>query len=92
MSHLRNLRVTALLTGLLVAWTAGPALAGPAPLDREPAGSSGGGATTDIGTSSDPSVWTPIGLGVAAVLAVAVVALALMAVVRHTHHHAPHPV
>lgn len=74
---------------LLLVVVAGPAFAGPAPLDE-------GGATTGSGPGSVPagsgaSIWTYIGYAAAVLLVVVVLTAASMAVTRHAHHHAPHP-
>jgi hypothetical protein len=67
---------------------AGPAFAGPAPLDD---GSPSGGGSAPAPTGSGSSLWTYLGY-VAAVLAViAVVMVASVLLTRQSHRHAAHP-
>ncbi len=88
MSRTRQLLSTA-ASSLFLLFLAGPALAGPAPLDERVGGGNGPPAT--VPTSTGGSVWTYIGYAAAALLVVGLVAVASIAVSRHTHHHAPHP-
>jgi hypothetical protein len=85
MYRIRHL-VSVVLGSLFLGLVAGPAFAGPAPLDE------GEGAVVDPpappSSGSDPSAWLYAGYAaaLAAVLLVAVVAIALD---RHAHAHAP---
>ena len=89
MHRTRSTLLTVVCTTLLML-VAGPALAGPAPLD--PAS-----RTVAPRPRSTPSpartraTWTILGYTAAGLLVVTVLALAAVALVRHSHHHAPHP-
>jgi hypothetical protein len=74
---------------LLLLVVAGPAHAGPAPLDD---GSPSGGGTTPAPIGSSTSLWTYVGYALAALLVVAVIAATARLVARHAAHRAPHPV
>lgn len=73
-------------TSLFLLAVAAPAFAGPVPLEET--GSTGGGAGP---ASGGTSLWTYIGYAAAVLLVIGLVAVASIAVSRHTHHHAPHP-
>lgn len=70
---------------LLVA--AGPAHAGPAPLDETGSGSTPPAAPT----SSGSDLWTYVGYAAAALAVIAVVMVASIVLSRQTHGHAAHP-
>jgi hypothetical protein len=88
MTRTRYLLSTVFGTVLLVV-VAGPAQAGPAPLDD---GSPSGGGSTPAPIGSDSSLWTYVGYALAALLVVAVIAATAKIVARHAGHRAPHPV
>ena len=88
MLRTRNL-ISAAFGTLLLVVMAGPAQAGPAPLDN---GSSSGGGTTPAPIGSGSSLWTYVGYAMAALLVVAVIAATAKIVARHAAHQAPHPV
>jgi hypothetical protein len=81
--------LSAVFGTLLLVVMAGPAQAGPAPLDD---GSSSGGGTTPAPIGSGTSLWTYVGYAMAALLVVAVIAATAKIVARHAGHQAPHPV
>jgi hypothetical protein len=88
MLRTRYLLSTVLGTLLLVV-LAGPAHAGPAPVDD---GGPSGGGTTPAPIGSSTSLWTYLGYAVAALLVVALIAATARVVARHGGHQAPHPV
>lgn len=87
MSRTRQILSTVVGTVLLVL-LAGPASAGPAPLDEGGGGSVGGPGPS---AGSDPSIWMYVGYAAAGLLVIAVVAITAIALDRHAHH-APQPV
>jgi hypothetical protein len=90
MHRTRSTVLIAVCTALL-SLTAGPAFAGPAPL--VPATEGGAPSSpSDAGGGSDPGTWVIVGYTAAGLLLAMVLALAAVTIVRHTHHHAPHPV
>jgi hypothetical protein len=88
MHRTRSTLLMVVCTALLML-VAGPAMAGPAPLDPPTGGHSS--APVDAFDGSDPGAWTILGYTAAGLIVVTVLALAAVAVVRHSHHHAPHP-
>lgn len=84
MSRTRQILATVVTTALLLV-LAGPATAGPAPLDE---GGGGGGTVPSPGASggSDPSIWMYVGFATAGLLVIAVIAFAAVALDRHAHH------
>jgi hypothetical protein len=87
MLRTRNLLSAVVGTVLLVV-VAGPAQAGPAPLDD--GGPSGGGSTpAPIGSGS--SLWTYLGYAAGVVAVIAVVMVASIVLTRQSHRHAAHP-
>jgi Ni/Fe-hydrogenase subunit HybB-like protein len=88
MSRTRQLLTTA-VSSLFLLFVAGPAFAGPAPLDERTSGNGAGTAT--VPTNDGSSIWTYIGYAAAVLLVIGLVAVASIAVARHTHQHAPHP-
>ncbi len=88
MFRTRNLLSAAFGTVLLLVM-AGPAQAGPAPLDD---GSPSGGGTTPAPIGSSTSLWTYLGYALVALLVVAMIAATAKIVARHAGHQAPHPV
>ena len=87
MFRTRYLLSAALGTVLLVA-VAGPAFAGPAPLDD---GSSSGGGSAPAPTASGSSLWTYVGYAAGVLAVIAVVMIASMLLARLSHRHAAHP-
>ena len=87
MLRTRNLISAAFGTLLLVAM-AGPAQAGPAPVDD---GSSSGGGTTPAPIGSSSSLWTYLGYAAAVLAVIAVVMVASIVLSRQSHRHAAHP-
>jgi len=83
----RTLLSAAFGTVLLVV-VAGPALAGPAPLDD---GSTSGGGTTPAPIGSGSSLWTYLGYAAAVLAVIAVVMVASIVLTRQSHRHAAHP-
>ena len=73
---------------LLLVVMAGPAQAGPAPVDD---GSPSGGGTTPAPIGSDSSLWTNLGYAVGILAVIAVVMVAFVVLTRHSHRHAAHP-
>jgi len=88
MHRTRSTLLVVVCTALLML-VAGPAIAGPAPLD--PPADGGASAPVDAVAGSDPGAWTILGYTAAGLLVVTILALAAVIVVRHSHHHAPHP-
>ena len=89
MHRTRSILSTVVCTALLML-VAVPAMAGPAPIDP-PADSGATSPTVDATIGSDPGAWEVLGFVAAGLLAVTVLTFATVAIVRHTHHHAPHP-
>jgi len=87
MLRTRTLLSAAFGTVLLVV-VAGPALAGPAPLDD---GSTSGGGTTPAPIGSGSSLWTYLGYAAAVLAVIAVVMVASIVLTRQSHRHAAHP-
>ena len=87
MLRTRTLLSAAFGTVLLVV-VAGPAQAGPAPLDD---GSTSGGGTTPAPIDSGSSLWTYLGYAAAVLAVVAVVMVASIVLTRQSHRHAAHP-
>ena len=73
---------------LLLVVMAGPAHAGPAPVDD---GGPSGGGTTPAPIGSDSSLWTNLGYAVGILAVIAVVMVAFVVLIRHSHRHAAHP-
>ena len=73
---------------LLLVVMAGPAQAGPAPVDD---GSPSGGGTTPAPIGSDSSLWTNLGYAVGILAVIAVVMVAFVVLTRQSHRHAAHP-
>ena len=86
MLRTRYLLSTVFGTVLLLV-VAGPAYAGPAPLDETGAGSTSPAAPT----SSGLDLWTYVGYAAAALAVIAVVMVASIVLSRQTHRHAAHP-
>jgi hypothetical protein len=72
---------------LLLLVVAGPAHAGPAPLDETGTGSTPPAAST----SSGSDLWTYVGYAAAALAVIAVVMVASIVLSRQSHRHAAHP-
>jgi hypothetical protein len=87
MFRTRNLLAAVFGTVLLVV-VAGPAQAGPAPLDD---GSSSVGGTAPAPIGSNSSLWTYLGYAAAVLAVVAVVMVASIVLTRQSHRHAAHP-
>jgi hypothetical protein len=87
MFRTRNLLSAAFGTLLLVV-VAGPAQAGPAPLDD---GSTSGGGATPAPIGSGSSLWTYLGYAAAVLAVIAVVMVASVLLTRQSHRHAAHP-
>jgi hypothetical protein len=87
MLRTRNLLSAAFGTVLLVVM-AGPAFAGPAPLDD---GSTSGGGTAPAPIASGSSLWTYLGYAAAVLAVIAVVMVASVVLTRQSHRHAAHP-
>ena len=81
MSHIRTASALPVSLLLLVA-TAGPALAGPAPIEGEPA-VGGGSSAPLVDTSADMSTWLAAGLGGGIVLVLVALVIAAMILLRH---------
>jgi hypothetical protein len=88
MLRTRYLLSTVFGTVLLLV-VAGPAQAGPAPVDD---GSPSGGDTSPAPIGSSSSLWTYVGYAMAALLVVVVIAATARIVARHAGRQAPHPV
>lgn len=89
MLRTRHILSTALTSVLLVV-VAGPAFAGPVPLEES--GTSGGGAgPASVPSSSGSSLWTYLGYAAAVIVVIGLVAVVSMVLSRHAHQHAPHP-
>ena len=73
---------------LLLVVMAGPAQAGPAPVDD---GSPSGGGTTPAPVGSGSSLWTYLGYAAAVLAVIAVVMVASIVLTRQSHRHAAHP-
>ena len=73
---------------LFLVVVAGPAYAGPAPLDD---GSTSGGGTTPAPIGSGSSLWTYLGYAAAVLAVIAVVMVASIVLTRQSHRHAAHP-
>jgi hypothetical protein len=73
---------------LLLVVMAGPAQAGPAPLDD---GSSSGGGTTPAPIGSGSGLWTYVGYAAGVLAVIAVVMVASILLTRQSHRHAAHP-
>jgi hypothetical protein len=79
--------LSAVFGTLLLLVVAGPAYAGPAPLDE-----TGTGSTQPAPpTSSGSDLWTYVGYAAAALAVIAVVIVASMVLTRQSHRHAAHP-
>jgi hypothetical protein len=89
MSRTRQFLSTALASGLLLL-VAGPAFAGPSPLE-ESGTSGGGGGPASVPSSGGASIWTYIGYAAAVLVVIGLVAVASTLLSRHAHQHAPHP-
>jgi hypothetical protein len=87
MSRTRVL-LSAVLGTVLLLVVAGPAQAGPAPLDD---GTTSGGGTTPAPTGSGMDLWTYVGYAAAVLAVIAVVMVASIVLTRQTHSHAAHP-
>jgi hypothetical protein len=86
MLRTRNLLSAAFGTLLLVV-VAGPAYAGPAPLDETGTGSTPPAPPTSSGTD----LWTYVGYAAAVLAVIAVVMVASAILSRQSHRHAAHP-
>jgi len=86
MFRTRNL-LSAAFGSVLLLVMAGPAFAGPAPLDDAPSG----GSTTPAPTGSVSSLWTYVGYAAAALAVIAVVMVTSVVLTRQSHRHAAHP-
>ena len=71
---------------LLLLVVAGPAHAGPAPLDE-----TGTGTQPAPPTSSGSDLWTYVGYAAAALAVIGLVMVASIVLTRHSHRHAAHP-
>ena len=86
MLRTRNFLSAAFGSVLLVV-VAGPAQAGPAPLDD---GSTSGGGTTPAPIDSGSSLWAYVGYAAAVLAVIAVVMVASVLLTRQSHRHAAH--
>jgi hypothetical protein len=73
---------------LLLVVVAGPAHAGPAPVDD---GSSSGGGSTPAPIGSGSSLWTYVGYAAAVLAVIGAVMVASIVLSRQSHRHAAHP-
>jgi hypothetical protein len=87
MLRTRYLLCVAFSTVLLLV-VAGPAQAGPAPLDD---GNTSGGGTTPAPIGSGNSLWTYLGYAAAVLAVIAVTMVATVVLTRQSHRHAAHP-
>ena len=71
---------------VLLLVVAGPAQAGPAPLDE-----TGTGSTPPAPPSSGTDLWTYVGYAAAVLAVIAAVMVASIVLTRHSHRHAAHP-
>lgn len=78
------------LTSVLLLVVAGPASAGPAPLD-DGGTSGGGGVPATVPSDGGISLWTYIGYAAAVVVVIGLIAVVSTVLARHAHQHAPHP-
>jgi hypothetical protein len=72
---------------VLLLVVAGPAQAGPAPLDETGTGSTPPASPTSSGTD----LWTYVGYAAAVLAVIAAVMVASIVLTRHSHRHAAHP-
>jgi hypothetical protein len=86
--HRTRVLLSALLGTVLLLVVAGPAQAGPAPLDD---GTTSSGGTTPAPSGSGTDLWTYVGYAAAALAVIAVVIAASVFLTRQSHRHAPHP-
>ena len=89
--HRTRATVLIAVCSALLSLTAGPALAGPAPLVPATEGSAPA-SPSDAGAGSDPGTRVVVGYTTAGLLLAMVLALAVVSIVRHAHQRAPHPV
>jgi hypothetical protein len=89
MLRTRNL-ISAAFGTLLLVVMAGPAQAGPAPVD-DGSTSGGGGTPATPPTSSGSDLWSYVGYAAAVLAVIAVVMVASIVLTRQSHRHAAHP-